>query len=50
MGDEASVGDVVEGKKRGRCADDKQLLYGEETSAVRAAFGQVSEEEAHCFN
>lgn len=46
VGDEASVGHVVEGKERGRCADDKKVLCGEENSACRAVFGNVSEGEA----
>ena len=46
MGDEASIGDVVKGKKRGRCADNKQLLYGKDNNAVWAELGHESESEA----
>lgn len=45
-GDEASVGNVIEGKKRGWRADDKKLLYSEDANAVWAVFGYVSESEA----
>jgi len=46
VGDEASVGHVVEGKERGRCADDKKVLCGEENNASGAVFGRESKREA----
>lgn len=49
VGDEASVGDVVEGEKRGWRADDKKLLYGEDTNAFWAVFGHASENKTECF-
>ena len=38
VGDQTTVGDVVEGEKCSRRADGKQLLRGEEGEAVRVGF------------
>jgi hypothetical protein len=45
-----AVGDVVEGKKRGRSADDKESLYSEERDAVWTVFGQESDSKARRFD
>lgn len=50
VGNEAAIGDVVEGKKQGWRADDEKSFYGKKDKAIWAEFGQVSETETRCFD
>jgi hypothetical protein len=50
IGNKVAIGDVVEGEKRGRRADDKEFFYGKNAEAVWTVFGQVSQKEAQCYD